>query len=209
MESGQHDQARQYFDLIQSRHPLAPEAGEAALLSADSYFQEGRYAEAAAAYQEFSRLHPSHSEAARVDLQIAMSHFRQVPRAAERDLSPALAAIDAFREFLRRHPDHPEREKTEQAIRICRTKLAERELSVARFYFRQGEYRSTLLRLHTILDSYPDLGLDDDALYYLGASYYHLEEMEKAREALKTLLDRFPDSPYNSQARAYVGKLEP
>ena len=195
----QYDIGREYLETLISKYPLSKEAVEAAMVMADSYYEEGSYPESIVAYQEFIRLHPTHADIQRLYLQVALAYFNQVPKAVDRDLSSSHQAIEAFGVFIQRYPTHADVDKAKRGIKICRRKLADREMKIAKFYLKKQEWRASLLRLQTILDTYPQLGLDEEALYQLARSYTNLGDIAMAEKYTQTLLDRFPESPYNSQ----------
>ena len=84
---------------------------------------------------------------------------------------------------------------------FLRRRLADSELYVGRYYFKRKNYKGALIRLADILRKYPDVGLTDKVLYYIGESYGYLGEDELARDAYDTLLSEYPESPFVSHAK--------
>lgn len=70
---------------------------------------------------------------------------------------------------------------------------------------REGRYAESARRFQSFLDSYPDGDLADNALYWLGESYYVTQNYRVALETFNSMLKRFPQSPKASGALLKVG----
>jgi len=173
----------------------------------DVHYQLKEYDEAIEIYREFIRLHPRNSLAPKVQFQIGMSCFQKV-RPKDRDPLPALEAIEEFNKVQQYYPRSPEARHAEERVNVCRSTLAERELFVARFYFKKKNYRGAISRLESLLGDYADVGFEEEALYYLGESHRRLDDDEKAQEYFLLLLERFPSSRFNDDVRDFLEERE-
>jgi outer membrane protein assembly factor BamD len=173
----------------------------------DVHYQMKEYDEAIEIYREFIRLHPRHSLAPKIQYQIGMSCFQKV-RPKDRDPLPAREAIEEFNKVQQYYPRSPEARYAEERVNVCRTTLAERELFVAKFYLKKKNYRGAISRLEGLLNDYSDIGLQEEALYYLGEAHRRLEDDEKAQEYFLLLLERFPGSRFNDDVRDFLEERE-
>ena len=63
---------------------------------------------------------------------------------------------------------------------------------VADFYFKRERYKASAKRAEGILQNYPGLGLDAQALWLTGQSRFEIGEFELASLALDRLIKEFP-----------------
>ena len=205
--AGRYEMAIEKFELVRNKYPLSEEALEAELKIADTYFLQQNYIEALSGYQVFKELHPRSRHLPYVQYKIALSHFKQVPSTADRDLTPCNKAIEAFQELQSLHPNSPYAKESEERIKECRRKLAEKEFYVGNFYFKQEHYKSAAQRFESILTTYPGLNFDEEALYYLGVSLFNLKEYPQAQTKFKELIKRFPDGEFRSESENYLSQI--
>lgn len=144
------------FRSIKNKFPYSKFSVDAQLRIADVYFLQESFAEAAIAYESFKDLHPKHEKVAYALFRIGKSYYNDIPSTVARDLSPAQKSLEAFNEFLNKFPNSPESEEARKAVVSIRSTLAEKELYIANFYYRQSEYEAARRRYSKILNLYPD-----------------------------------------------------
>ena len=115
-----------------------------------------------------------------------------LPPAAEKDQARVHQAIEAFRTLVGRFPQNEIAKKAAEQIASCRKRLAEHEMYVADFYFQRERYKASAKRAEGILQNYPGLGLDAQALWVTGQSRFEIGEFELAGLALDRLIKEFP-----------------
>ena len=119
------------------------------------------------------------------------------PGGTERALHAAIGPIPPPRGAYGRldwFPHSDQSQRAEELWRELRLRLASNELRIANFYMARKEYESAAARYQQILDDYPGLGLDAEALYKLGVCYLNTDEEEKARRAFHAILENYADS---------------
>lgn len=194
------EEADKSFRTLLEDHPMSPYSTEAELLLGDVSYAMGNYEDASAYYSNFIALRPAHAKASYALFQKGMSHMKEV-LALDRDQTSTRKALFAFEDLLAAYPDSPYAERSGEFIAFLRGRLAEREFYIANFYFKKKNYKGSLGRLRDILSEYPDAGITDKALYYIGESYLKLGENGLAEDAFSTLLKNYPESPYARNAR--------
>ncbi len=190
-----YEEAEREFKIILADYPLSAYALDAQIMLADTYYAVERYEDASSYYTSFVAMHPAHPRAPYALFQKGMCYFKEV-LSVDRDQTATRKALFAFEDLLRAYPDSPYAGKAGELIGFLRRRLAERELYVGRFHYKTGNYRGALHRFRGILENYPDAGITDKALYYMGKSYTMLGEEELARKTFTRLLNEFPDSPF-------------
>jgi len=194
------DEAEKTFKTLLEEHPLSPHAFEAELMLGDVSFAAEKYEEAVSYYTSFVALHPGHPRAPYALFQKGMSLFKDV-LSIDRDQTSTRKALFSFEDLTAAYPDSPYAGKARELIGFLKRRLAESEMYVARFYFKGRNYKGALARFRDILKNYPEAGLTDETLYYIGESYINLGEDKLARDAFTTLITDFPESPYVKSAR--------
>lgn len=201
--AGRLEESERNFKSLLEDHPLSQYATEAQLLMGDVSYAAENYEDAASYYTSFVALHPTHPRASYAQFQKGMSHFKDV-LSLDRDQTSTRKALFAFEDLLGAYPDSPYSPKAKELTSFLRNRLAEREFYIARFYFKGKNYKGALGRLRDILAQYPDAGINDKALFYIGESYRKLGEKELASETYSTLITNYPASPFALEAK---GKL--
>ena len=187
-------------DLNQYHDPLI-------LLSrADKLFDKKNYLEAALAYERFLELHRLHRQADYAQFRLGLSYLKQF-RSIDRDIEPVTKALKAFQLFQSKYPDSLYAPEVRTHLRTCRIELAESELYIGRFYYRQGSYPAAINRLEGVIKEYGDLPVAEHALFLLGQAYGVSGKDDQARQRLEQLLAQYPNSTYQRQAKERLAQL--
>jgi outer membrane protein assembly factor BamD len=192
------------FKAVMENHPLSPYAIEAQLMLGDVCYAMEKYDDASSYYTNFVALHPTHPRAPYALFQKGMSYFKDM-LSVDRDQTNTKKALFVFQDLVTAYPDSPYRDKARELIGFLRRRLADREFYIASFYFNGKNYKGALARFRDILKDYPEVGIADKTLYYIGVSYIELGEKGLARDTLTDLISKFPNSPFVKEAR---GKLD-
>ncbi len=202
-QDGNYDGAIAESRKIVEDYPLSPVAADAELLLADAYYAGGQYSDSAAYYANFVALHPGHPKAPYALFQKGMSYFRDV-RSIDRDQTSDQKALLAFGDLISMYPESIYVDKAKDMTFFLKSRLAEREFYIGKFYYKDKKYKGALARFAEVLKKYPDAGLSDKTLYYIGISYIQLGEKELARDAFSTLVANFPNSSFAADAKEWL-----
>jgi len=184
---------------IIDNYPYSEVAVLAELKIADAYFDDHRYDEALSYYRDFADLHPQHEKVPYTILRSALCRERQM-HAANRDQTATRDALLHLDRLLAKYPHSPEAQEAEIMWRDLRTHLAENVAEIAEFYMKREEYESAAERYRSILNEYPGLGLDAEALYNLGVCYLEMRRTEEAERIFQSIVQNYRDSAYASAA---------
>jgi len=199
--------ALEKFREVKNRFPQSKRAVDAELRLADTYYAQEAFIEAESAYEIFRELHPAHAKNDYVYFRIAMAAYEQIPQNAARDLTAAHRAIDAFQVVMSKYPGSEYAKDAKRLVAESRRRLAEHESYVADFYFRRQHYLSASYRYAALLQDFPDLGFDEEALFRLGKCYYQTRMYSSARDTLSRFATRFPQSAYRGEVDSLLGSL--
>lgn len=171
----------------------------AELKIAETYYLSERYSEAAISYSEFLRRYPDDFRAPTVLFRLGQSYYRQI-LSRDRDQTNTRNAMNTFAELLRKYPNDPHATQAEQLALRARTRLADHEVYVGRFYLQRKKYQPAILRLENILAEFPTYYYRDEAFFFLGRAYLATGQTDEARQILTQLIEEFPASTYYDKA---------
>ncbi len=189
---------------IKNRFPYSTRATDSELRIADAFFEQESFIEAESAYEIFKELHPTHPKGDYVQYRIGLSLHNQIPSNATRDLTAAQRSIDAFELMVEKFPTSALVPKAKELMFEARKKMAEHENYVADFYFQRHHYLSATYRYSALLQEFPNMGYDEEALFRLGKSYANVQMFDNAKDALKRFVARFPSSSRRAEAESLI-----
>jgi outer membrane protein assembly factor BamD len=172
---------------------------------ADAYFLNKEYIEAAAAYEDFRKLHPRHERADYALFRQAMSYFNQINR-IDTDQTPVKNALAIFDSYVKLYPGGEHTREAQERIRDCKDKQLQYEIYVGRFYLRTDKYQAAIARFEEALKTFSGLQRNDELLFYLGTAYQKSGQHEKSREAFDRLVREFPGSTFAAGIPKAAGK---
>ncbi len=202
---GKYEQAAERFKKVKE-NTVSPRLATAALLmDADAQFNDKNYIEAAAGYEEFTKLHPDNEKAPYAMYRLGLCHYKQATK-IDTDQSPLKNSIKAFESFLKDYPQSDLAGKVRESLQMCRTKQSQYEIYVGRFYYRTDKYPSAINRLKEAIEKYPASPVNDEALFYLGQAYLKTGDKAKAKEALERLVKDYKSSKFAAETRKILSK---
>ena len=191
------------FQAIVDNYPYSEYEIKAELKIADSYFKDKRYEEALSYYRDFAELHPQHQKVPYTVLRSALCHYEQI-ESIDRDQTNTRAALEILEELLSRFPYSPETKEGEIILFELRTRLAENVMEIGNFYLDREQHQSAARRYRTVLDEYPGLGLDAEALYKLGVCYEHMKLEDEALRLYHVVVENFRNTPLAAKAATRI-----
>ena len=190
---------------IIDNYPYSDVAVLAELKIADAYFDDRRYDEALSYYRDFADLHPQHEKVPYTILRSALCRERQM-HAANRDQTATRDALLHLDRLLAKYPHSPEAREAETLWRDLRTHHAENVTEIAEFYLKREEYESAAERYRSLLNEYPGLGLDAEALYNLGVCYSEMRRTDEAERIFQSIVQNYRDSEYAGAAAKRIAE---
>jgi outer membrane protein assembly factor BamD len=202
-----YDKAIESFQAIIDNYPYSEYTVKAELRIADAYFEDGRYEEALSYYRDFGDLHPQHEKVPYTLLRSALCHYERI-RSVDRDQTPTREAQQYLERLISRYPYAPETREGEQVLRELRTRLAENVIDVGDFYLERQDYQAAAERYRMLLDVYPGLGLDAEALFKLGVAYQNMKRTDEALRLFHVVLENYRDTDLAMAAAEYIAALD-
>jgi outer membrane protein assembly factor BamD len=200
------DRAKNSIQLIMEDFPDSKERITGLMMLADIHYNEDEFEDSKFHYQKFTELYPAHKHVDRAHFYRAMSNF-QLTDLASRDLTPANSALEGFKNFLIDFPDSKYKENAEERIHQCLDILAQNIFEIGKFYFRTGSYQSAIIRLKSLMATYPTHSYIAEAEFLLAESYFREQNFNEARTWYKNVLQKYPRTEFAKQARLKLRKI--
>jgi outer membrane protein assembly factor BamD len=201
-----HQEAINTFQAIIDNYPYSDYAVKAELRIADAYFEDKHFDEALSYYRDFGDLHPQHPRVPYTILRSALCHYEQITT-VNRDQTPSREALQYLTRLLRSYPYSPEAEEGEIIMYELRSRLSKNVMQIGDFYLRRREFQAAAERYREILNHYPGLGLDAEALYKLGVCYENMRREDEALRLFHVVIENFRDTDAARQAASHVAAV--
>jgi outer membrane protein assembly factor BamD len=193
------------YNDIKNKYPYSSVAVDAELAIADAQYTRENYADAQIAYQNFRDLHPKHIKIDYVVYRTAMSYYMQLPDTTDRDQTLGNDAIYHFDEIIKSFSKSEFVADAKIKRQDVYNRLAEKELYIADFYFKQTKFTAALRRYENCILKYSGIGFDPRA--HMGAikSAIALKNTDKQKSHSKELITKYPNS---IEAKDLISQIE-
>jgi outer membrane protein assembly factor BamD len=182
-------------------------ADTAQIFLADSYFLAKDFDMAIPSYETYLKIYPSSKDAPRAKLRLGLCYYAQISE-PDRDMKNVEEALHIFSDLRQENPSYGLEYQLGDKIKELTELLAERELIVAKFYFRIGEERPAVKRLHYLVENYQGTDSYAEGLYMLGEYYADRRGYEAdAIKYFRVLITEYPGSKRFKDVPAKLSKL--
>jgi outer membrane protein assembly factor BamD len=187
MKRGMYIKALEQFNRVRNYHRDDPHSVKAELAIGDVYFKKAEWDQARLSYEDFSRMHPRHSDLDYVIYQIGMANYKKAPKAAGRDQTFTRHALTSWTGFNSRFPESTYIAEVEGLASECRDRLAVKEVFIARFYKRRASWGAVERRAANMLSRYPDSEFTGASIELIGEASAWQGNNKEADMAVKRL----------------------
>jgi outer membrane protein assembly factor BamD len=192
-------EAGRQFDEVERQHPYSIWARRAILMSAYCYYAGNRYTESIDAANRFIQLHPGNRDVPYAYYLKAVSLYEQI-NDVERDQARTDEALTALQDLIQRFPNTEYARDARLKVDLTRDHLAGKEMTIGRFYLRQGEYLAAINRFRTVIDRYQTTNHAPEALERLTEAYLALGIVKEAQTAAAVLGYNYPGTGWYRDA---------
>jgi outer membrane protein assembly factor BamD len=209
VKHGRHEVGRLNLQTLINTYPDSEYLAKAKLAIADSFYKEGGTAnltQAVQAYKDFDIFFPMLPEAGYAQLQVAMTHYKQMEK-PDRDRTHVRAAEEEFQIFLSKYPNDPLAAKAEQHLREVQELLAEGDFRIGYYYYVKEDKKAAESRLRAIVSRYPLYSKSDQALWMLGNIWQATEKKELAAPYYARIVRNYPLSTLVPNAKKRLNAL--
>ncbi len=199
LDRGLWNQAINYFGEVERQHPYSEWSRRAILMQAYAHYQSNDYPEAIGDAERFIQLYPGNPAAAYAHYIKAICYFEQIVDVG-RDQAATGQALEALRAVVQRYPTTEYAQDARLKIDMVNDQLAGKEMTVGRWYLRNGDTLAAVNRFKTVVDRYQTTTHTPEALYRLVESYLTLGLLEEARRNGAVLGYNYPGDPWYRDA---------
>lgn len=210
MELRAGEEKRQDFRIVPAATPA-----EAAFQKGIEAFNQGRFEDAARAFEEVTRLAPEAPEG-HSNLALAYVQLKRLPDAIQELEKAAELAPDSFRTWAQLGMAYVQVQRLEAAVRAFETALSKEHdpsdnmafeswMALGALYFSDGKVTDAVGAYEKALVSSPGSAA---ALVSLGKCHFNQGDMERALERFRQVLAVAPNSPEASEAQAFIEEIE-
>ncbi len=199
LDRGLWNQAVMYFNEVERQHPYSEWSRRAILMTAYAHYQGNDYAEAIADADRFISLYPGNPTAAYAHYLKAICYFEQIVDVG-RDQAATGQALANLQEIVQRFPRTEYAADARLKIDMVNDQLAGKEMTIGRWYLRQGDTLAAVGRFRNVIDRYQTTSHTPEALYRLVESYLTLGLLEEAKRNGAVLGYNYPGDPWYRDA---------
>ncbi len=192
---GNWEGAAKTFDEVERQHPYSTWATKAQIMAAYSWYQRNSYDDAIAAADRFLQLHPGHKDTAYAYYLKAISYYEQIADVA-RDQGTTQKALDALNDVVQRFPTSEYARDARLKIDLTRDHLAGKEMTIGRYYQRQGQHIAAINRFKTVVEKFQTTTHVPEALHRITESYLALGVIDEAQNSAAVLGHNYPGSEW-------------
>ena len=199
LDRRQWSQAVDYFQEVERQHPYSEWARRAILMQAFAHYEANNYDEAVADADRFLQLYPGNPSAAYARYIKAICYFEQIADVG-RDQAATGQALDSLRDIVQRYPNTEYASDARLKIDMVNDQLAGKEMTIGRYYLRQGDTLAAIGRFRAVVDRFQTTSHTPEALYRLVESYLTLGLVEEAKRNGSVLGYNYPGDPWYAEA---------
>lgn len=211
MERKRFDDAIELFGEVERQHPYSPWARRSTLMKAFAQYRQNEYEEALTSLDQFISLHPGNKDAPYAYYLRAMCQYEQI-RDVGRDQDFTNNAVAALNDVIRRYPQTEYARDARLKLDLTLDHLAGKEMTIGRYYARQGKAIAAINRYKYVINNYQTTGHTEEALYRLVETNLQIGLIDEARSAAAVLGYNYPGSEWYADAYRVMrrnGVLEP
>lgn len=206
--------AIKFFEYVKTKYPYSPFAALADLRLADAKFDQKRFIEAADAYDQFARAHPSSEELEYAEYRKGLSQLNDAPEdfalfppAYEKDQRTTEKAVETLEAFVKDYPKSKYAPEAEKSLAKARRVLADREWYVAEFYFKRSQWLGAAGRYERVVTKFPGSRHEGEAWVKWARSLAEAGQKFEARTKLQEFLEKYPKDKRAPEATALLQSL--
>jgi outer membrane protein assembly factor BamD len=199
LERNRYLEAIQHFNEVERQHPYSEWAQRAQVMSAYTSYKQRDYEAAIAGARRYLDFNPASDSAPYAYYIIAISHFDQIVDVG-RDQGTTESAKAALTDVVRRFPETDYARDAQLKLDMVNDQLAGKEMTVGRWYLREGQHVAALNRFRTVVADYATTSHSPEALYRLVEGYLTLGLTEEAKSAAAVLGHNHADTQWYADA---------
>ena len=166
LDRGSWNEAVDYFREVERQHPYSEWSRRSILMTGYAHYMGNQYNEAISDSDRFIGLYPGNPSASYAYYLKAVCYFEQIVD-VNRDQAAAEQAMAALRDVIQRYPNSEYAQDARLKIDMVNDQLAGKEMTIGRYYLRNGQTLAAIGRFKTVIDRHQTTSHTPEALYRL------------------------------------------
>jgi len=207
------ESARPLFQEVKKRFPQSRYARLAELRLADCDFAQEKYTDAISAFRSYVTTYRADREVEYARYKLSKALYFDIsdtilqPPAEERDQATTIDAHRELRAFNRAFPRSRYRKDVDYMLEVVTGRLARHELYVAHYYRKRDNFDATVARVDFTLKTYPNSGLDAEALVFKGETLMMMNRRKEAKLVFELVIKDW-GGPFANDAKSFLEELK-
>jgi len=203
LDNGLYQKAIQILGAIDSRFPFGPISHQVQLDLIYAYYKSGDAAQGIALTDRFLRLNPNNSNIdyvyymrALINISTEEHLFQDMAGIDRSDRDPEASrnAFDDFKRILTEYPESKYAADSRKRMISIKSRLAQYEISVAKFYLKRDAYASAANRGRYVVEYFSPSPEVEQALEIMIECYDKLELADLKKNSLQVLAANYPNN---------------
>ena len=194
----EYENANEIFETILTDYPYSIWATKSKLMIAWVYYEENKYESAINTAEYFINNHPENELVPYALYLKAMSYYERIFD-VERDTIMTENAKEAFENLINKFPNSEFARESKLKIELARSNLAGKQMSVGRYYQKQGHFAAAIKRFQRVISEFETTDQTPEALLRLTECYLSLGTKNEAIRTASVLKYNFPDSTWTDK----------
>ncbi|ADR52570.1 outer membrane assembly lipoprotein YfiO [Candidatus Liberibacter solanacearum CLso-ZC1] len=191
LENKNFEKASKEFYSFSKELPFNDVARKALLMSAFAKYKTKKYLSSASLGEEYIAQYPNSEDIDYVYYLVGMSYAQKI-RNVSYDQHPTQSMVQYMSEILEKYPKSPYSKGAQFYLSIGRNQLAGQEMYVGRYYLKNKEYVSAILRFQLVIANYFDTEQVEEAMARLVEAYFMLGLVDEATSMASVIQQKYP-----------------
>jgi len=222
LDRGNYAFAIRYYQALEANFPFGEHTEQAKLDLLFAFDKSGQVEKAVEAADNFIKLYPTHKNVDYAYYMKGVASFEKKTgrldkfikggRKTVRDPQPYRDSEEAFEELIKRYPQSTYTPDAKQRMVYIQNALAERELAIAEFYYKNETYLAAVNRCKNIVYRYETSPAVEGALVLMEKAYLEMGLDDLATSTHEVLVDNFPDyqnKSFKPKKKGFLSRLNP
>ena len=179
LDRHQWNDAVNYFREVERQHPYSEWSRRSILMTAYAHYESNSYAEAINDADRFIILYPGNAATSYAYYLKAVCYFEQIVDVGRDQASTEQAQL-AMGEVIKRYPATQYAADARVKLDMVQDQLAGKEMTIGRFYLRNGDTIAAVSRFRNVIDRYQTTSHAPEALYRLVEAHLTLGLVNEA-----------------------------
>ena len=207
VEKQQYEEALEIFKDIEKIYPLSNEAIQSQIMSGFIDYSRLDYDSAILKFTKITIKYPSLKNLDYVYYMIAMCYYEQISHESL-DGEYNNLSLKSLNQVINRYPNSKYAKDSYQKIKLVKSNISAKHMSIARFYQKNKNYTASLNRYKIVINKFSETKFTPEALYRISEIYFSIGMMDESIKTAAILGHNYPKSKWYQFSYDNLNKKE-